>query len=171
MSEPRRPTNSKIPKDYEVGFRRPPVATRFKPGNIGNPKGRPKKKQTVGQIIESALMTKVTVVENGRSKTMTAEEVIIRKLTLDAANGDKRAIQTLFSLRDRYQDSNETTLDSTDLQSDDRKILDDYLATLQRNGAGEGFGSFASGSNLSADETNPIDDSASKANETGDGAS
>jgi hypothetical protein len=27
---------------YEVGFRRPPVASRFKPGQSGNRKGRPK---------------------------------------------------------------------------------------------------------------------------------
>jgi Family of unknown function (DUF5681) len=162
---------SAMPKDYKVGFKRPPVATRFKPGHIGKSKGRPKKKQTVGQIIEGALMTKVTVVENGRSKTMTAQEVIIRKLALDAASGDKRAIQTLFSLRDRYQDSNETTLDSTDLESDDRKILDDYFATLQQNGAGEGSSSIASGSNPSADETNPINDSTRNADDTEDGAS
>jgi hypothetical protein len=80
MNSPRKPTDSTPAKDYEVGFGRPPVATRFKPGNKGNPKGRPKKRPTVGQIIEGSLMTKVTVVENGRSKTMTAQEVIIRKL-------------------------------------------------------------------------------------------
>jgi hypothetical protein len=157
MSSPRKPADSKSPIDYEVGFRRPPVATRFKPGNKGNPKGRPKKRQTVGQIIEGSLMTKVTVVENGRSKTMTAEEVIIRKLTLDAAGGDKRAIQTLFSLRDRYQDSSETTLDTTDLQSDDRKILDDYFAALQRNGIGGSSSSFDSGS-VSDEQPSTSDD-------------
>jgi hypothetical protein len=30
--------------DYDVGYRRPPVAARFQPGRTGNPKGRPKKK-------------------------------------------------------------------------------------------------------------------------------
>lgn len=166
MSGPRKPTNFRSPVDYEVGFRRPPVATRFKPGKVGNPKGRPKKKQTVGQIIEGALMTKVKVVENGRSKTMTAEEVIIRKLALDAASGDKRAVQTLFSLRDRYQDSNETTLDPADLHSDDQMILDDYFATLQRNGAGDTLSSFAGSSNL----TEPVDSSAGNADDTKEGA-
>jgi hypothetical protein len=33
-------------RDYEVGYGRPPVATRFRPGGVGNPKGRPKKKKT-----------------------------------------------------------------------------------------------------------------------------
>jgi len=150
MSAPRKPTDPKLPNDYEVGFKRPPVETRFKRGNVGNPKGRPKKRQTVGQIIEGALMTKVTVMENGRPKRMTAEEVIIRKLALDAASGDKRAIQTLFSLRDRYRDSTETTLDLTNLQSDDRKILDDYFAALQRN-EGNGVSNSFEDSSLSND--------------------
>ena len=28
--------------DYEVGYKKPPIHTRFKPGVSGNPKGRPK---------------------------------------------------------------------------------------------------------------------------------
>jgi len=30
-------------EDYEVGYRKPPVATRFKKGASGNPSGRRKK--------------------------------------------------------------------------------------------------------------------------------
>jgi hypothetical protein len=29
--------------DYEVGYKRPPIATRFKKGQSGNPSGKPKK--------------------------------------------------------------------------------------------------------------------------------
>jgi hypothetical protein len=32
--------------DYAVGFRRPPLHTRFKPGVSGNPSGRPKTART-----------------------------------------------------------------------------------------------------------------------------
>ncbi|MGK7651962.1 DUF5681 domain-containing protein [Roseovarius sp. B08] len=32
----------KTDADYEVGYAKPPANTRFKPGQSGNPKGRPK---------------------------------------------------------------------------------------------------------------------------------
>jgi hypothetical protein len=30
------------PRDYEVGYDRPPARTQFKPGQSGNPQGRPR---------------------------------------------------------------------------------------------------------------------------------
>lgn len=139
MSRSQTPKGSGSPgkgagKDYEVGYGRPPVATRFKPGGIGNPKGRPRKRKTVGQRLEEALMTRVTIEENGRSKIMTAEEVIIRNLVHAAARRDMRAIHTLFALRDRYQDSPETTLDPADLAAEDWKIIEEYLARPRGSG-------------------------------------
>jgi hypothetical protein len=42
--------------DYEVGYKRPPVATRFKKGQSGNPSGKPKKisqELDPGKILQS----------------------------------------------------------------------------------------------------------------------
>jgi hypothetical protein len=79
-------------------------------------------------------MTRITIEENGRRKTMTAQEVIIRNLVSAAARRDARAINTLFALKDRYQDSTATTLDPADLNTDDRKIIEEYLAGLSTDG-------------------------------------
>jgi hypothetical protein len=38
----RRKALSRRPGDYEVGYAKPPVKTRFAPGQSGNPRGRPK---------------------------------------------------------------------------------------------------------------------------------
>ena len=121
--------------DFEVGYGKPPIARRYKLGDVGNPKGRPKRKKTVGQTIQEALMTRITIEENGRSRTVTAQEVIIRNLVHAAARRDIRAIHALFSLRDRYHDSAETTLDPTNLESEDHKIIEEHLAGLQASGA------------------------------------
>jgi hypothetical protein len=122
-------------KDYEVGYRRPPVHTRFKAGNPGNPTGRRKKKKTVGQIFESAMMQRINVEQNGRSRSMTLQEVIIYKLVRTSAQGDLRAIRTTFAMWDHYRDSSDTVLDPSDLAAEDRKILEEYLATLNPRAA------------------------------------
>jgi hypothetical protein len=79
-------------------------------------------------------MIRVRIEENGRSKTMTAQQVILRNLVRAAARGDTRAIHLVFALRERYRDSPETTLNPSDLESEDRKILEEYLATLPTKG-------------------------------------
>jgi Family of unknown function (DUF5681) len=124
-------------RDYEIGYGRPPVATRFRLGGVGNPKGRPKRAKTVGRIIQDAMMTPVRIEVNGKPKTMTAQEVIIRNLVRSAARGDTKAIQALFGLKARYQDSAETTLMPSDLEANDRKIIEDYLAKVSAIGTGE----------------------------------
>jgi len=143
--------------DYEVGYKRPPAATRFRLGGIGNPKGRPKKKKTVGQMIEEALMTRVRFEENGRWKTMTAQEIIIRNLVRAAARGDTRAIHTLFALQQRYQDSPETTLNLAELEKEDRKILEEYLAKLSTNGTDVASNSSTNETNQNTDESKATD--------------
>ena len=115
-------------KDYEVGYGRPPIATRFQPGGVGNPKGRPKREKAIGQIIAETLKTRVVIEENGRSKTVSALEVIIRNLTHAAARRDPAAIKILFMLLGRYGDSAETNLDPTDFATEDRSIIEDFLA-------------------------------------------
>ena len=66
--------------DYEIGYGRPPVSKRFQTGGIGNPRGRPKRKKTIGQSIEQALMAAHKIEENGRVKILTMQEIIVRNL-------------------------------------------------------------------------------------------
>jgi hypothetical protein len=120
---------------YEVGYKRPPVATRFRSGGVGNPKGRPKKQKTVGQMLDDALMTRVKLEENGRRRTLTALEIIFRNLVSAAARGDHTATRMIIGLYHRYKDSADTTLNSRDLDKEDREIVEDYFARLQAGGS------------------------------------
>jgi hypothetical protein len=141
--------------DYEVGYGRPPVATRFQPGNLRNPRGRPKPKKTAGQLIEEALNAKVKINAEGKTKTMTMQQVIIRTLINAAARGDNKAINTLFGLKAKYQDSTEKTLDPTDLEASDRRIIEGFLASASSNGPMPESSSAADQHGTSsADETN-----------------
>ncbi|MCC6983087.1 MAG: hypothetical protein IT535_07425 [Bauldia sp.] len=85
--------------EYEVGYGKPPREHQFKPGRSGNPRGRPKKKglQDMDTIIGSELARPIAIIENGRSKILTAGEIIGRGLVNDAAKGSPSARKLLLS--------------------------------------------------------------------------
>ena len=63
----------------EVGKGHPPIEHQFKPGQSGNPKGRPKGAKGVTTIVRAILDTKQTVIIGGEEMQMTLREALIRK--------------------------------------------------------------------------------------------
>jgi hypothetical protein len=83
--------------NYEVGYGKPPQRTRFRKGQSGNPKGRPRGSRNATTILNEALHERVVVTENGRRKSATKLEVIFKQLVNKAAQGDHRATQLLLN--------------------------------------------------------------------------
>ncbi|WP_233493474.1 DUF5681 domain-containing protein, partial [Ruegeria atlantica] len=61
-------------KEFEVGYGKPPKATRFKKGQSGNPKGRPKASKNVGSMLEEVFFRKIPITENGSRREVTMLE-------------------------------------------------------------------------------------------------
>jgi hypothetical protein len=122
-------TNRKRPKtaSYAVGYRRPPTATQFKAGKSGNPNGRPKGSRPVGAVLQEIIQQKVSVTESGKTRRISALEVMLRRLANDAMRSDQKAIKLLLSLVDRYAESPETTLQLREMLAEDEAILAQYL--------------------------------------------
>ena len=68
------------PKDYEVGYRKPPRGTQFQPGQSGNPKGRPKSHPSFRSLLEKQIHKKTKVRIGGKIKSMSNLEVGITRL-------------------------------------------------------------------------------------------
>ena len=82
-----------------AGDRRPPVATRFKPGESGNPRGRPRAKRHLGAVVARALSERVTVEEtDGRVRRLSKLEATVKQIVDGATKGDARATKLLFAL-------------------------------------------------------------------------
>lgn len=92
---------------YEVGYGKPPVHTRFKRGQSGNPRGRPKgsknRKPAVTEdhlcnIVQAEARREITISEGGQSVTLTMAEAITRRLAVDAAKGKSHARKQFLDL-------------------------------------------------------------------------
>jgi Family of unknown function (DUF5681) len=93
---------------YGVGYGRPPKATRFKPGQSGNPKGRPKGSRKVAPddvTVEQmkALLLKeayrhIKIRDGDEMVEMPILQAAIRNVALQAAQGKQGAQRILFEL-------------------------------------------------------------------------
>ena len=81
-----------------VGNRRPPVATRFRPGQSGNPRGRPKTSSRLRALVMRELAEEIEAKENGEPVRITKLEAAVKQIVNRAASGDQRAAQFVFSL-------------------------------------------------------------------------
>ena len=82
----------------KVGPGKPPRHTRFKPGQSGNPKGRPKASKNFATILQQQLMKKITITVDGKPRRMTVQEVIARRLATDSMKGTTKAMELLIRL-------------------------------------------------------------------------
>jgi hypothetical protein len=84
--------------NQRVGYGRPPMMTRFRPGQSGNPRGRPKGARNLGTVVAAALSERVAINENGRRRRITKLEAAVKQLVNRAASGEARATQLLLAL-------------------------------------------------------------------------
>jgi Family of unknown function (DUF5681) len=77
----------------------PPLATRFRSGKTGNPRGRPKRARHLGAVVAAALSERVAVTEtDGRIRRLSKLEATVRQIVDGAAAGDARSTRLLFAL-------------------------------------------------------------------------
>src|SRR4051794_32120955 len=82
-------------REYEVGYGKPPRHARFKKGQSGNPRGRPKGSKNLPTLLTEALNEPVVVAENGRRRKITMRQEIINHLVKRSATADLRAMKIL----------------------------------------------------------------------------
>ena len=100
--------NEQIP---QFGYKRPPLHTQFKPGESGNPNGRPKKKgSTFAEWVKREFDTLITLREGGRQRKITKGDAITKQLFNKAINGDLKAAAFLVSVLERGDSQGTDTL-------------------------------------------------------------
>ena len=116
--------------DDRVGYRRPPKRTRFRPGQSGNPRGRPRGDRSLSDIVRKIVGQKVAITEKGVTRRVPRIEAILLRAAGEASRGDARALRLLLQLAERYGESAQTGADHETLAAEDFAILRRYLPHL-----------------------------------------
>ena len=63
--------------DYDVGYGKPPVHSRFKPGQSGNSKGRPKGVRNFKTDVQATLKAPVKVTRGGKPRNVSTQAAML----------------------------------------------------------------------------------------------
>jgi hypothetical protein len=117
--------------DPKVGYRRPPFRNRFKSGQSGNPKGRPKGAKNFQTVIAAELNGTMQVTENGKRRNITKRQVIGKQLVNGAAAGDPKAIALLLNATRIYEAEVTTQPAETVTRPEDKAVQTGILERLR----------------------------------------
>ena len=84
--------------EYEIGYGRPPQRSRFKPGQSGNPVGRPKASPNVQTELKRLLAQKTKIKIGGSVQTVSASRAMCLALLQKAMSGDVRAFSKIVEI-------------------------------------------------------------------------
>ncbi len=93
---------TKDPESYDVGYRKPPKSSRYKPGESGYKKGRPKGSKNVKTIFKEVFFKKEKIRINGETVKLTAMELMLRQMMSSACKGNLKAIKEVIQLAAKF---------------------------------------------------------------------
>lgn len=117
--------------DYEVGFKKPPKHTQFKPGQSGNPAGRPKGTKNLATDLAEELSQQIVVLEGGQQIQVSKQRAMVKSLLAKAMKGDTQAAGVLIKLVSEIERSKGNEVTPEKISSDDQAILDAFIKSIQ----------------------------------------
>jgi hypothetical protein len=122
-----------------VGYKNPPRHTQFKPGQSGNPAGRPPASRNLRTELIDELGEEVILREGNRDVRLTRQRAIVKKLVAAAIAGDIRAITAVANLHGRVL-GNEPAEDSHGSKTDAEFLRDLVDREIERRARAAGTG-------------------------------
>ena len=86
-------------QEYEVGYKKPPMHTRFKKGQSGNKRGRQKVLPSTAALLKKILKEKRRMVVDGQALQMTNQEALFWSVVTQAIKkGDHQTMKAFNAI-------------------------------------------------------------------------
>ena len=109
-----------------VGYGRPPVNRQFKPGQSGNPRGRPKGSKNFATMFAEALNEKIKVRDKkGKVRTLSKQELMVEVMVNKASAGDPKAFALVVQFAEKFEVFKRQT-------QNHRELVDSAILQLHR---------------------------------------
>lgn len=110
--------------NYQVGYGKPPRERRFKPGQSGNPRGRPKKCPTLLELFAHELKRPRTIVEDGQRLRIQTDKILVKRIVDLALKGNLWALRATMALIEQVRE-----IEDAKLERDCNAMTTEELAT------------------------------------------
>ena len=124
-------------KSYEVGKGKPPKKHQFKPGQSGNPKGRPTGSKNVHQILTKILGEKITITDAGKKMVVDKLEGAIRVMVNKSFDGSPASLKLLLEVLECGGEAERSSEENPFSDEDYRTLMKD-LGWLEKVRAAHG---------------------------------
>ena len=120
-------------RDYEVGRGKPPVHSRFKKGQSGNPSGR--RPKNLPALLVDALNEKVVVTIDGERREITKREAVATQLVNESTRANLRATKMLIDmLKDAEKKAGVTPPpEPAPFTAADEEVMATFIARLRQS--------------------------------------
>ena len=119
-----------ISDEYEneqnAGYGKPPRSSRFRPGQSGNPKGRPKGVRSRKKIVEEIANKMYWVNENGKRRQRSTRDFVLLALLKLSLEGNIRAGRVHRKMLEKYG-PHDSQFDGPFLVAPEELTLDEWL--------------------------------------------
>jgi hypothetical protein len=118
---------------YRVGYGHPPKHSQFRPGQSGNPSGRPKRVKNLQAELLDELGEPMRIREGDTDREIPKGRAILKTLVDEAVGGNMRAIAAVLSFCGRPRSDADEQLGHE--RPEDREIVEDLVSRELRRRA------------------------------------
>ena len=122
--------------NHSRNYRQPPDEFKFKPGQSGNPNGRPRGARGLRTDLAAELDARQTINIGKKPVTGTRQRLMLRTLAIRAAAGDVKATALLLGIVTQVLGADDRGKSKKSFSASDQAFLDQYARQL---GTGDDF--------------------------------